>query len=402
MATFNIELNNKPIKDSNQHDIMLRITVNRKHIRINLMYSVTKSQFNRNGLGKKYIRPSHPDHSKINTYIENKISQAKDVVAALEDEGKTITPEIIRAKILQPKTLDLFKFGEEYKSELLKKGSAGTYKKYRTILNSLKAFTKKEELYFDEVDLDFLYRYQSFLKEESIEQNTIHSYIGRIRSLFNRAIQRGYLNVGSTPFTNLKIAQGKVVKERLTLEEILKIEELKIKEGSLLWHVKNAFLFSFYNAGIRVSDLLMLKWESIKDDRLVYRMYKTTRIHSLVLKEKPLAILEKYRSTDESYVFPFLSDRYDYSDPMYLHDQIVTKTAVINKYLKEIAKMAGIKKKITTHTARHSFADIARQKTDNLYNLSKTLGHSSLKVTEAYLSSFDEKAVDDTLDSVFK
>jgi site-specific recombinase XerD len=87
---------------------------------------------------------------------------------------------------------------------------------------------------------------------------------------------------------------------------------------------------------------------------------------------------------------------------MYLHDQIVTKTAVINKYLKEIAKMAGIKKKITTHTARHSFADIARQKTDNLYNLSKTLGHSSLKVTEAYLSSFDEKAVDDTLDSVFK
>jgi len=48
------------------------------------------------------------------------------------------------------------------------------------------------------------------------------------------------------------------------------------------------------------------------------------------------------------------------------------------------------------------FADIARQKTDNIYNLSKTLGHSSLKVTEAYLSSFDEKAVDDTLDSMFK
>jgi len=70
--------------------------------------------------------------------------------------------------------------------------------------------------------------------------------------------------------------------------------------------------------------------------------------------------------------------------------------------LKEIAKGAKISKKITTHTARHSFADIARQKTDNIYNLSKTLGHSSLKVTEAYLSSFDEKAVDDTLDSMFK
>jgi len=44
---------------------------------------------------------------------------------------------------------------------------------------------------------------------------------------------------------------------------------------------------------------------------------------------------------------------------------------------------------------------MAHQKTDNIYNLSKTLGHSSIKITEAYLASFDEKAVDDTLDQVF-
>ena len=130
-------------------------------------------------------------------------------------------------------------------------------------------------------------------------------------------------------------------------------------------------------------------------------MYKTNKVHSLKLKVKPLAILEKYKSSGESFIFPFLSDRYDYSDPMFLHNQIGAKTALINKYLKDIASKAGINKKITTHTARHSFADIARQKTDNIYNLSKTLGHSSLKVTEAYLSSFDEKAVDDTLDSMF-
>ena len=87
---------------------------------------------------------------------------------------------------------------------------------------------------------------------------------------------------------------------------------------------------------------------------------------------------------------------------LFLHNQIGSKTALINKYLKQIAKKAEISKNITTHTARHSFADIARQKTDNIYNLSKTLGHSSLKVTEAYLSSFDDQAVDDTLDKMFQ
>jgi integrase len=74
---------------------------------------------------------------------------------------------------------------------------------------------------------------------------------------------------------------------------------------------------------------------------------------------------------------------------------------LINKYLKDIATKAEITKTITSHTARHTFADLARQKTDNIYNLSKTLGHSSLKVTEAYLASFDQQAVDDTMDSMF-
>jgi integrase len=402
MTTFTIELSSKPQKGQNKHLLMLKITVKRKRSRIGLMYSVTPNQFNPKAKGSKYIRSSHPEHKKINAYLEDKIFKAKDEVAKLEKEGKTITSQIIRTKILQPKTYDLLVFGETIKSELLKQGNAGNYKKYRTIINSLKDFVQKPELYFDEIDSDFLSRYQIFLKDGENKQTTIHGYVGRIRSLFNKAIQRGILEPGSTPFINYKIKQGKVSKDRLTEEEIIKIEELKLEVNSLLWHVKNAFLFAYYNAGIRISDILLMTWDNVQDGRLVYKMFKTEKVHSLILKEKPLAILENYRHIENLYIFPFLSDRYDYSDPMFLHDQIVAKTALVNKYLKEIATKAKITKNVTTHTARHSFADIARQKTDNIYNLSKTLGHSSIKVTEAYLASFDQQAVDDTMDSMFK
>jgi len=381
---------------------MLRITVKRKRSRIGLIYSVTPNQFNPKGNGSKYIRSSHPDHVIINNYLQEKIHQAKEIVTQLEKEGKAITSQIIRSKLLQPKTYDLFVFGENFKSVLLKSGHAGNYKKYRTILISLKNFIKRDELFFDEIDLDFLARYQIFLKEEGLEQNTIHAYVGRIRSLFNKAIQSGIIDSGTTPFTNYKIKQGKVSKDRLTFEEIRRIEDLSLEENCLIWHVRNLFLFSFYNAGIRISDILLMSWDNIREGRLIYKMYKTAKPHTLNLLDKPLAILKLYKGRNNTFIFPFLSDRYDYSDPMFLHNQIVSKTALVNKYLKDIAKKTGINKKITTHTARHSFADIARQKTDNIYNLSKTLGHSSLKVTEAYLSSFDEKAVDDTLDCVFK
>jgi integrase len=132
-------------------------------------------------------------------------------------------------------------------------------------------------------------------------------------------------------------------------------------------------------------------------------MHKTGKVHSLKLTDQARKILDYYGPKEPGdYVFPFFRSDIDYTDAMFLHNQISAKTALINKYLKTIATKAEINKKISTHTARHSFADIARKKTNNIYNLSKTLGHSDLKITEAYLASFDEEAVDSTLDDVFK
>ncbi len=366
------------------------------------MYSVAINQFNPGAKGYKHVRSNHPEHARINSYLYDKVIAAKDIVGELEKEGKSITPQIVKAKLLKPKTYDIFIFCENLKSELLKQGNAGNYKKYRTILNSLKEFTGTPELYFDQIDADFLSRYQAFLKESESKQTTIHGYVGRIRSLFNKAILQGIIDYAVSPFNNYRIKQGKPAKERLSMEEILAIENLVVEQNCLLFHVKSSFLFSFYNAGIRISDILLMTWDNINGNRLIYQMHKTSKVHSIALKEKPLKILEHYKSRKTKYIFPFFSERFDYSDPMFLHDQIVSKTALINKYLKELATKAKISKKITTHTARHTFADIARQKTDNIYNLSKTLGHSSIAVTEAYLASFDQQAVDDTMDSMFK
>ncbi|MEX2411191.1 MAG: site-specific integrase, partial [Candidatus Paceibacterota bacterium] len=228
-------------------------------------------------------------------------------------------------------------------------------------------------------------------------------YLETLRTVYRKASNEGVTDQLTNPFQNFKIQRGQVKKDRLTEEEIQAIIELKLEEGSLIWHVRNSFLFSFYCAGIRASDILQLKWKNIIDGRLVYKMQKTNRPHTMKLHDKAKAILDYYGPRDpENFVFSYLDNNVDYSDPEFAFNQLNSKTVLLNKYLGKIAKMSEIEKRVTTHTARHSFADIARQKTDNLYNLSKTLGHSSIKITEAYLASFDEKAVDDTLDEVFK
>lgn len=401
MASFNIELSSKPVKGKKEHLLMLRITVERKHSRVALLYSVKPNQFNKNASDYNCVRANHPDHKKINQYLHDKVSMAKEIVQEFEKNKKPLSSGILIAELSKNNSLDFIFYLDKHVESLYAEDKIRTALNYNTIGYNLKRYAKRDVIYFHEIDTGFLANFQAFLLKNGLSQTSIHGYHSKIRALFNKAIREGVIEMLVSPFPNFKLKQGRPSKDRLNESEIAKLEEVDLKPLTLIDNVRNAFLFSFYNAGIRISDILLLTWDNIQEDRLMYTMYKTSKPHSLKLKQKPLAILEKYKGRGESYIFPFFSDRYDYSDPMFMHNQIGAKTALINKYLKELAKKAGITKKITTHTARHSFADIARQKTDNLYNLSKTLGHSSLKVTEAYLASFDEKAVDDTLDSVF-
>jgi len=76
-------------------------------------------------------------------------------------------------------------------------------------------------------------------------------------------------------------------------------------------------------------------------------------------------------------------------------NQISSKTAIYNKHLKTIAKECGIHLTLTSHIFRHTYANMALNLIDDLYTISKTLGHATIKQTEEYLRDFDEKRVND-------
>jgi site-specific recombinase XerD len=80
---------------------------------------------------------------------------------------------------------------------------------------------------------------------------------------------------------------------------------------------------------------------------------------------------------------------------------INSKNALANKVLKQLAEMAGIQTNVSFHIARHSFADYARKSNMNLYDISKALGHSDIKVTEQYLESFDNQSLTDSMSKLF-
>jgi integrase len=108
-------------------------------------------------------------------------------------------------------------------------------------------------------------------------------------------------------------------------------------------------------------------------------------------------------SVKDDYLFPFLPKEITKLDQsgMNFKKIINAKTALLNKYLKEIGNIANIDKKITNHIARHSFANVARKKTNDVHSIKSALGHSSVKITEMYLDSFDEEGLDSMMNNVF-
>ena len=234
-----------------------------------------------------------------------------------------------------------------------------------------------------------------------------------------KGMELGYITPDKNPFLVFKYSGVKTEKEKLEIAEIEALEALELEEGSLDWHSRNCFLFSFYCAGIRAGDLLQLRWANVEGGRLNYQMGKNHKTRDLKLVPQAAAILDLYRSENSKptdYIFPFMSNRKTYASAISqadkdtlpsdmkqkLLEEVAAKNALLNKSLKKLAGKAGISKKVSMHIARHSFASIAVQKGIESNKVKSLLAHSRLQTTEGYMGNFSSSENDKALESVFE
>jgi len=166
--------------------------------------------------------------------------------------------------------------------------------------------------------------------------------------------------------------------------------------------------------------LVQLRWCNITSEgRLNYQMGKNHKDRDLLLVTEALDILKLYyrngmKPTD--YIFPFLDsdttwfkyvtqeqkDRMPSDMKRKMFEAIGSKNALINKKLAQIAKLAGIEKRISFHISRHSFAKAAKEKgLDNL-EVKELLAHTNIATTQKYMGSFETKRTDEAMRKVFQ
>ncbi len=392
MATVKVLLRMNKLNDKGSAPLYLRIIKDRKAKFISIGISLKPSEWNEE-TGK--VRRSHPNSARMNALIAQRVADAEGVSVEMETKSKTISSYKIKEKILGLAPVDFFPFAGKHMKKLEKEGNIGTYLIYKSVIEKLKKYCNNKPLYFGDITVSFLQAYEEHLKSEHHnKQNTIHNNLKIIRKLINDAIRLDILTRNDNPFYKFQMKLEKTTREYLTEEELKSLENLELLENSKLCLYRDMYVFAVYAGGLRISDLLLLRWSHFDGERVQIQMRKTKSTVTVKLPNKALEILFFYRKEDNTpvhYVFPILSHLADYSDPKELHKKLITTTSNIDIRLKEIGKKAGIQKRFSFHTSRHTFATWALRKGIRIEYVSKLLGHSSINETQIYAKIVNEE-----------
>ncbi|MCH8330933.1 MAG: site-specific integrase [Bacteroidetes bacterium] len=401
MASIKVVLRKKKNKDGS-YPLAIRITNDRKSSFIHIGQSIQEKHWDAVN-GK--VRKSHPNSERLNKLIIKKTSQANDKLIDLELQEKDVSSKEVRNQIKQGSSKVTFLAQSEvYLDNLKESGKRNRFKSEEPRVNRFKEFLKGEDISFQEITVPLLNRFRAYLKgTRNISERTIINHLMVIRTIYNQAIKGGIVDQRYYPFGKDKvpIKFPDSLKIGLTEKEVKRIEELDLESNPQVNHARNVWLISFYFAGMRVSDVLRLKLSDFQDDRLHYAMGKNLKGGSLKVPKKALAILKYYKHDEpkNDLVFPELKVLEKLDDRYIMEMKIANAVKQLNKYLREVATSAKIKKPLTMHIARHTFGNISGDRI-SIQMLQKLYRHSSIKTTISYQSNFIHKDTDEALDAV--
>jgi site-specific recombinase XerD len=260
-----------------------------------------------------------------------------------------------------------------------------TYKKYIESHNHLLDFVKwkfnAKDFKFKDLKFNFITDYEYYLKtEKNLQQSTLNKAIQRFRKVLQYAISQDYLD--KDPFGIYKPLKVKKEVIYLSVLELLNLEK-KIFSQIRLSNVQDLFIFCCYT-GLAYNEMVNLEKQNIQigfDDVnwIQMKREKTQRQISIPILPKAQEIIDKY-STDSNFIFPSISNQ------------------KFNSYLKEIADITGIEKRLTHHIARKTFASTVLLFNDvPMEIVSELLGHSNMVITQESYGKVVKKKVSEAM-----
>ncbi|NVO03421.1 MAG: site-specific integrase [Bacteroidetes bacterium] len=398
MATTKVVLFQTNKNKAGESPLYIRITKDRKIKYVSLGVNIFPKDWDEVHCK---VKKSHPNYLRINSYIQHKATEAVDVVLEMVTASKWVRAKSIKQKLFGSNGIAFIPYAEKFILTYKEKNQIGSYLKAKAIIDKLKKFIASENFTFDDISVEFLKQYETHLRVTCKNGNTtIHGNFKVLNRIMNEAIRDNEISIQQNSFLKYRVKPDNSEKIFLTEEELKKFEEIHLDENTEKFHVRNIYVFACYAGGIRISDILTLRWENFNETHILLKTQKTGSVVSIMLPDKAIEILNYYKPANfkkSDLIFPFLEDNENLKDKTFLLSQINKISGRIGHALDEIGKLAGIEKHIHFHTSRHTWATRALKKGMRIEYVSKLMGHSSIRTTQVYA-----KIVNEDLDNAMK
>lgn len=330
---------------------------------------------------KKLVVKNHPNADALNRLIYEFVAAIEKKELELWQQGKRISLELLKNMLTTQENNSSFIsfFKQEVTNSSLKNS---TKRNHLSTLMLLQEF--KKDITFSDLTFEFVSSFEYFLQLKGYHTNTIAKHMKHLKRHVNIAINKEYIEIQKYAFRKYKIKTVENKHTHLVPEELEKLEKLNLSGRYMkLQKSLDAFLFCCY-AGMRYSDFTNLSSENIVDINqetwLIYKSVKTgTEVRLplyLLFAGKGIIILNKYRDNLEGF--------------FRLRDN-----SNVNKDLLTLAKLAGLSKNISFHTARHTNATLLIYNGVSITTVQKLLGHKSVKTTQVYTNIMDMTIIHD-------
>lgn len=382
---------NRPLRNG-ELPIFARITVSGQQSELYIGRSVAPELWDQKrnvatGRAKKEL--------ELNKYLENIRTRFNEIHNMLLRENKLVNPKVLRDHYLgtveKPKMLcDVFREVNKQRKEEFERGdicaaTLGRWERCVTYLEEFMELTQNtKDIPIKAVSRGFIQDFEHFLRmTKQTANNTTVRYLRYLKNVMQYAMAHKW--VSEDPFVGKRFKRTVAEREFLTEPELQAMMNVDLHEFPRLETVRDTFVFCCFT-GLAFIDISSLKRSDIYVDAdgnkwIRKHREKTGELSTIPLLEIPQKIMEKYAD----------------------HPKVVADDVVIpvfsnqrtNSYLKEIASLAKIKKHLTSHIARHTFATMSLANHVPIESISKMLGHVDIKTTQIYAKMQDHTIYED-------
>ena len=293
--------------------------------------------------------------------------------------------------------LNVLTFMKEVADGLQMGGNFGTAHVYRSSLNAIIAYCGGEDFTFNEITPEWLKGFEIHLRKRKCSWNTVSTYMRILRAVYNRAVDNNEAKYIPRLFRYVYTGTRAEHQRALETGDVEKIfAGLILLSGvnPAIQRARHFFILMFLMRGMPFVDLAYLRKSDLHGNVITYRRRKTGRPLSVTLTNEAMRIVRMYMNQDvhSPYLFSFLRSP-EGTMEAYREYQLALRS--FNRQLLILGEFLGIPNRLSSYTARHTWATTAYYCEVHPGIISQAMGHSSITVTETYLKPFQNKKIDE-------